>query len=111
MRFIINLILQGVLVYVTAYLLSGVSIGSYIDALLVALVLTIANAFVKPILIIFTLPITIMTLGLFLFIINGLVVLLVDVLLQGFYVADLIWAILFSIILSIFNYVFIKHYK
>jgi putative membrane protein len=107
----VNILLQGILVWLTTYVLSGVHIESYTDALLVAVVLAIANLFVKPILIILTLPITILTLGLFLLIINGAVVMLVDALLPGFSVASLTWAILFSVVLSIFNYVFMKLYK
>ena len=71
MRFLVNLLLQGILVYATAYVLTGVSIGGYADALLAALLLALANTFVKPILNILTLPITILTLGLFLLIINA----------------------------------------
>lgn len=109
MRFLINILLQGVLVYLTAYLLSGVSVANYTDALMAAVVLALANTFIKPILTLLTLPITILTLGLFLFIVNGLIVLLVDALLPGFEVAGLFWAILFSIIFSIFNSVFLRY--
>ncbi len=109
MRFLINILLQGVLVYLTAYLLSGVSVANYTDALMAAVVLALANTFIKPILTLLTLPITILTLGLFLFIVNGLIVLLVDALLPGFEVAGLLWAILFSIIFSIFNGLFMRY--
>jgi putative membrane protein len=111
MRLLVNILLQGILVWLTAYVLTGVHLGSYTDALLVAVVLTLANMFVKPIITILTLPITILTLGLFLLVINGLVVMLVDALLPGFSVASLMWAILFSLVLSVFNYVFMEFYK
>ena len=87
----------------TAYLLPGVHVDNYGYALLVALVLSIANIFVKPILIILTIPLTIFTLGLFLLVINALIILLVDYLVPGFSVDGFWWALGFSLILSIFN--------
>jgi putative membrane protein len=89
-----------------SYLLSGVSVEGYLDALIVAVVLTIANWFVKPILVIFTIPLTVATLGLFLLVINAIIILLVDWLVPGFYVANFWWALAFSIILSLINWFF-----
>lgn len=87
--------------FILAYLLSGVAVDGYIGALIVALVLAILNVLVKPILVIFTLPATILTLGLFLLVINAVIILLADKLVDGFAVANFWWAILFSILLSI----------
>jgi putative membrane protein len=73
-----------------------------------ALVLAILNAIVKPILIFITLPITVVTLGLFLFVINALIILLADKLLKGFQVNGFWWALLFSLLLSIVTSVLYK---
>ena len=101
MNRILKLLLNAVAVFILAYLLSGVSVDNYITAIIVAVVLSLLNMLVKPILVIFTLPITIVTLGLFLLIINALIILLADKLIAGFSVSSIWWAILFSILLSI----------
>jgi len=106
MNGIVRFLLSGVAVLLTAYLLPGVHIEHYGYALLVAAVLSLANIIVKPILVIFTIPITILTLGLFLLIINAVIILLVDFLTPGFNVDGFWWALAFSLILSIFNSLF-----
>jgi putative membrane protein len=106
MNWIIRFLLNGVAVVLTAYLLPGVDVTDYWTALIVALVLTLANVFVKPVLIILTIPITLLTLGLFLLVINALIILLADYLVDGFSVDGFWWALLFSLILSIFNSLF-----
>lgn len=106
MNWIIRILLNGLAVVLTAYLLPGVDVTDYWTALIVALVLSIANTIVKPILIILTIPITIMTLGLFLLVINALIILLADYLVDGFVVNGFWWALLFSLILSVFNSLF-----
>lgn len=111
MKFVTNIILQGLLVYLTTYLLPGASVDNLLDAIVVALVLAVANTFIKPILTILTLPITIITLGLFLLVINGIIILIVDAVLSGFHVQGLLTAIIFSIVLSIFNYLFLNYSK
>ena len=100
---LVRFLLNGVAVLTTAYLLPGVEVKNYETALITALVLSIANVVVKPILIVFTIPITVVTLGLFLLVINALVVLLVDYLVDGFTVDNFWWALAFSLIMSIFN--------
>ncbi|MDE2590515.1 MAG: phage holin family protein [Patescibacteria group bacterium] len=87
----------------TAYLLPGVQVQSFLTAIVVAVVLGIVNAVLKPILFILTLPVNILTLGLFTFILNGLIILLVSAVVPGFKVNGLLWAVLFSIILSLIN--------
>jgi putative membrane protein len=106
MNWIIRFLLNGLAVFLAAYLLPNVDVDGYGTALLVALILSIANIIVKPILIILTIPITIVTLGLFLLVINAIIILLVDYLVNGFYVDGFWWALLFSLILSIFNSLF-----
>lgn len=106
MNWFVRFLLNGLAVVLTAYLLPGVSVDDYWTALIVALVLSIANIIVKPILIVLTIPITILTLGLFLLVINAFIILLVDSLVSGFYVDGFWWALLFSLILSVFNSLF-----
>lgn len=101
MKLIIRLLLNAVAVIFLSKVLNGVSVDSYSTAVIVAVVLSILNLLVKPILIILTLPITIITLGLFLLVINALLILLADKLIDGFSVSNIWTAILFSILLSI----------
>lgn len=106
MNGIMRFLLSGLAVLLSAYLLPGVSVTHYGYALLVAAVLSLANVIVKPILIILTIPVTILTLGLFLLVINALIILLVDYLVPGFHVDGFWWALAFSLILSILNSLF-----
>ena len=106
MNTVIRFLLNGLAVLITAWLLPGVFVTDYWTALIVALVLSIANLIVKPILIVLTIPITIFTLGLFLLVINAIIILLADYFVDGFHVDGFWYALLFSIILSIFNSMF-----
>lgn len=106
MNGIVRFLLSGVAVLLTAYLLPGVHVEHYGYALLVAALVSIANIIVRPILIILTIPITILTLGLFLLVINAAIILLVDYFIPGFNVDGFWWALAFSLILSIFNSLF-----
>ena len=101
MKLIIRLLLNAIAVVVIAKILNGVHVDSYTTAIIVAVVLSILNLIVKPILVILTLPITLLTLGLFLLVINALIILLADKLIDGFSVSSIWIAILFSILLSI----------
>lgn len=101
MKLILKLLLNAVAVVILAKLLNGVNVDSYTTAIIVAVVLSILNLLVKPVLVILTLPITILTLGLFLLIINALIILLADKLIDGFSVSSIWMAVLFSILLSI----------
>ncbi|WP_222842573.1 phage holin family protein [Thermoflavifilum thermophilum] len=103
MRFIARILVSGLAVLITSYLLPGVHIHDFITALLVAVVLAILNTFIKPILIILTLPITVFSLGLFLLVINAFLILLASRLVSGFQVDGFWWALLFSIILSLIS--------
>lgn len=99
--FILRLIINALAVYFTAMLLNGVTISDFSTAILVSLVLGIVNTLIKPILLVFTLPINILTLGLFTWVINALMVVLVQNLVSGFQVVSFGWAILFSLVLSV----------
>ena len=101
MNIILRLLLNAAAVFALANILTGVSVDGYVSAIIVAVVLSILNLLVKPLLVILTLPVTILTLGLFLLVINGLIILLADKFIDGFSVDSIWWAILFSILLSI----------
>lgn len=102
--FLIKTLIIAVAVLLASYFLPGVTVDRFRTALLVALILSFLNFFVKPLLILFTLPITILTLGLFLFIINALIIELAAALVTGFHVRSIGWALLFSLLLSLFTY-------
>ena len=106
MNILVRLLLSGVAVMLTAYLLPGAHVQDYWAALLVAVLISLSNVIVKPVLIIFTIPITILTLGLFLLVINAVIILMVDYFVDGFYVDGFWWALAFSLILSVFNSLF-----
>jgi putative membrane protein len=99
--FLGRILITSLAVILVAYLLPGVSLSGVMAALLLALVLAILNVFVKPLLIFLTLPFTIITLGLFLVVINALIIMLADKLVPGFSVGGFWWALLFSVILSL----------
>ena len=102
MNFLIRILISALVAFGLSYLLDGVTIDAFTTALILALVLAVLNALVKPILILLTLPITILTLGLFLFVINALIILLADRILgPSFDVDGFWWALLFSILLSV----------
>jgi len=101
MNILIRLLITTILVVVLAHFLPGISVQDYTSALWVALVLGVLNAFLKPILILLTLPATIFTLGLFLLVINAVVILVGDYLVDGFLVDGFWSAFIFSILLSL----------
>ena len=97
--------MNGVVVWLGAYLLSGVAVDGFLYAILVGLILAIVNWTIRPILVFLTFPITILTLGLFLLVINALMILLVDWLLGGFDVDGFVWALIFSLFVWILNWI------
>jgi putative membrane protein len=101
MNVVLRIIISAVVAFALSYILSGVHIQSFVTALILAIVLGLLNIFVKPILIILTLPITIFTFGLFLFVINALIILLAAKFVNGFRVDGFWWALLFSLLLSV----------
>ena len=103
MNFLLRLLISGIIAYVLSKILSGVHIADLGTAIIFALVLACLNAVIKPILVFLTFPITIVTLGLFLFVINALIILLAAKLMDGIRIDGFWWALLFSIILSIFS--------
>jgi putative membrane protein len=101
MNLLVKIIISSLAVFLTAYLLPGVAVDSYITAIWVAVVLALLNGFLKPMLIILTIPVTLVTLGLFLLVINAAIILLASHFVDGFYVSGFWWALLFSLVLSI----------
>ena len=101
MNIVLRIVISAIVAFALSYILSGVHIQSFVTALILAIVLGLLNLFVKPILIILTLPITIFTFGLFLFVINSLMILLAAKFVSGFSVDGFWWALLFSLLLSI----------
>ncbi|MHB0865494.1 MAG: phage holin family protein [Minisyncoccota bacterium] len=105
MKLIFQWLIATVGILIAAYLVPGVSVTLF-GALVAAVVLGALNLFIRPILLILTLPITILTLGLFSLVINALLVLLVSYLVPGFFVAGFWTALLFALVLAIINWVF-----
>jgi putative membrane protein len=100
---LIRLIVTAGIVMLLAHFLPGVEVTGFVAALIVAIVLGLLNFIVKPMLVVLTIPITIMTLGLFLFVINACIIMLADNFIDGFGVNGFWIALLFSILLSIFQ--------
>ncbi len=106
MNILVNWLVSALAVLASAYLLPGVAVTSFVTALVAALVLGILNAFIKPLLILLTLPINIVTLGLFTLVINAGLIMLAANMVDGFTVNGFWWAVIFAIVLSIVNSVF-----
>lgn len=100
---ILTIILSTFAVFATAHILPGVHIEGWGTALVVAIVLAIVNAFIRPLLLILTLPLNVLTLGLFTFVIIGCMVLLVSAIVPGFKVDGFWWALAFAFVLAIIN--------
>jgi putative membrane protein len=101
MNFIIKLIVTAAVAFALSRVLKGIHIDTYWTALVFALVLAVANVILKPILVLLTIPLTIITLGLFLFVINALMVLLAAHFVNGISIDGFWWALLFGLLLSI----------
>lgn len=102
-RLIIRWILFSLALLFTAWLVPGISFASFQTALLAAIVMGLVNIFIRPIILIFTLPLNLLTLGLFTFVINALMFLLVAKIVAGFIVTGFLAALLGSIVLSIIS--------
>lgn len=106
MGFILKVLLTALAVFVADYFLEGVHIaGNWVTTLVVALVLALLNTFFKPVLVFLTIPITILTLGLFLLVINMVIVMLAAYLVDGFTVDSWLYALLFSLVVSLVTYI------
>jgi putative membrane protein len=105
---IVRLMVNTLSVFATAWLLPGIHIEDFMSALVVAIVLAILNVTLKPFLIVITLPFTIVTLGLFLLVINAAVIMLAQNWVDGFSVSSWWWALLFSFVMSFINSILYK---
>jgi len=101
MKFLIKLVTATLAVLITSYLLPGVHVENVITAIILAAVLAVLNVLLKPLLLILTLPVTVITFGLFLLFINAFLVLLAAEIVPGVDIQNFWWALLFSVILSI----------
>lgn len=108
MHILLAIIINTLAVLFTAYILPGIHLSGFWTALFVAIVLGIVNAIIRPIVFILTLPINILTLGLFSFVIIGLMAYLVSAIVPGFKIDNFGWAILFALIVSIINWLLWK---
>lgn len=104
MKFLAKWLIGTIAIVITTYLLSGIHVDNAVTALITALVIGIINATIRPILFFLTLPITIISLGLFALILNALLVMLTAYIVPGFDVDNFWWALLFSLVLTIVNH-------
>lgn len=100
MNTLLKIVLTAIAVVILAKILPGVAVEGYLSAILVAIVLALLRLIVKPVLVILTLPITIVTLGIFLLFINAIIIMMADFFVDGFAVSSIWWALLFSLLLS-----------
>lgn len=105
MGLIVRLLLSTLAVIIGAYLIPGVTVDGFVTALIVALVLGLLNAVVKPILVILTIPVTILTLGLFLLVINVIIIYFAAYIVPGFSVDGFFPALIFSIVLAVIGWI------
>ncbi len=103
MGIITYLLVNGLAIFVASQVLSGVHVDGFVTALIVAIVLGVVNTLIKPLLIILTLPLTVLTFGLFSFVINALLVLLVSHVVRGFAVDGFWWALAFSLVIAVIS--------
>jgi len=103
MNILVKILLSSLAVIIASYLLPGVYVDDFITAVIVAVLLSLLNATVKPLLILLTIPLTVFTLGLFLLVINALIILMADGIVPGFEVHGFWWALIFSLLLSLIN--------
>lgn len=99
-----RVLILSIAVMVGAWLLPGVEVSSFWAVLLTAVVISLLDNLVRPILIVVTLPVTVVTLGLFLFVINAIIILMASGIVDGFYVRSFGSALLFSLVLTAVNY-------
>lgn len=108
MNFLLRIIVTAVVAFGLSAVLPGIHIDTFWTAIVLSFVLAFLNFLLKPLLIILTFPITILTLGLFLFVINAIIVLLAGKFVNGFRVDGFGWALLFSLLLSLLTSILYK---
>ena len=108
MNFLLRILITALVAFGLAHFLTGIHVDTFWTALIFALILAVLNVLVKPILILLTLPLTIITLGLFLFVVNALVVLLASRFIRGFSIDNFWWGLIFAFLLSLITSVIFK---
>ncbi len=106
METLIHLFIMAVIVMITAAILPGATVRNFWTSLIVAIIIGLLNSFLMPILIFITIPITVVTFGMFLLVLNAFVIWLAAAIVKGFYVENFWWALAFAAIISIFHAVF-----
>ncbi|WP_126972091.1 phage holin family protein [Gynurincola endophyticus] len=100
-QIILKMMITSIVAFGLSFILDGVQMKDFTTAIILAIVLSILNILVKPLLIIFTLPLTILTLGLFLFVINAIIISIADYFIDSLVITNFWWALLFSLLLSL----------
>lgn len=108
MNYLIRLIITAIVVVLISKILGGVYVDGLTTSLIVALILSFLNTFIRPLLVFFTFPLTILTFGLFLFVVNAMIIQLCDYFIDSFRVDGLLTAIIFSILLTISQTILFK---
>jgi putative membrane protein len=111
MNFLLRILITAVVAFALSSVLPGIHFENFWTAIVLSLVLALLNFLLKPILIILTLPITILTFGLFLFVINAIIVLVAGHFVSGFSVDGFGWALVFSLLLSLLTSILYKDSK
>lgn len=99
----ISLLLSGIAVLISAYVIPGVQVSGLVAAVVVSVILALVNAFIRPVVSLLTLPLNILTLGLFSLVITALMVMLTSAIVPGFEVSGFVAALLFGVVLSLVN--------
>lgn len=100
---IIRLLVNAIALFILGYFLKGIKLKSFGSAIWVAIILALINTFVRPIVLFLTIPLTFLTFGLFILIVNALMLMLVDWLSDGIKIKNFWWALLVSVILALLN--------
>ena len=98
-----NLLISTISIFAVSYILTGIEIDTFMTALIVAVVMAVLNVTLKPFLILITIPFTVVTFGLFLLVVNVLVLYAAEALIDGFHIAGFWWALAFSLLVSFVN--------
>jgi putative membrane protein len=101
MQILLNLVVSAIAVLISAYVIPGVTVDGFFNALVVAVILGVVNAFVRPLIELISLPINVVTLGLFSFVITALMIMLTAAIVPGFAVTGFLTALIFGVVLTL----------
>ncbi|MEX0662176.1 MAG: phage holin family protein [Balneolaceae bacterium] len=102
------LLINSLVIFFVAQILRGVEIKSYFTAIGVAILLGLINMIIKPVIVFLTLPVTILTLGLFILVINAWILMIIDKFVDGLSIKSFWWAVIYGILISILNGILLK---